>query len=95
MKSLFMKLSIMAIVMSLLAVGPIFAEQMTSLVNVNTADQATLVTLERIGESRAQAIIQYRQEHGPFKTVEQLKDVPGIGDKVLDAIKAKITVGEG
>jgi competence protein ComEA len=95
MKSLFMKFSVVALVVSLLAVGPIFAEKMAGLVDINTADQATLVTLERIGEGRAQAIIQYRQEHGPFKTVEQLKDVHGIGDKIFETIKPKVTVGEG
>ena len=64
-------------------------------VNINTATAATLMTLDYIGKSRAQAIIQHRQEHGQFKTIENVKDVSGIGDKVFEAIQEKITVGTG
>ena len=51
------------------------------------------MTLNGIGKSRAQAIMQYRQEHGRFKTIEDLKGVSGIANRVFEAIKEKITVG--
>jgi len=63
------------------------------LVNINTADEATLTSLQGIGPTKAKAINQYRQEHGPFKTVDDLKKVSGIGDKTLAALKPFITVG--
>ena len=63
------------------------------LININTADEATLTSLKGIGPSKAKAITQYRQEHGPFKTVDDLKKVPGIGDQTLAALKPFITVG--
>ena len=64
-----------------------------ALVNINTADEATLTSLKGIGSAKAKAITQYRQEHGPFKTVDDLKKVSGIGDKTLAALKPFITVG--
>jgi competence protein ComEA len=63
------------------------------LVNINTADEATLTSLQGIGPTKAKAITQYRKEHGPFKTVDDLKKVSGIGDKTLAALKPFITVG--
>ena len=64
-----------------------------ALVNINTADEAMLTSLKGIGPTKAKAITQYRQEHGPFKTVDDLKKVSGIGDKTLAALKPFITVG--
>ena len=64
-----------------------------ALVNINTADEATLTSLKGIGSAKAKAITQYRQQHGPFKTVDDLKKVSGIGDKTLAALKPFITVG--
>ena len=75
-----------------LAGGAVFAQEKGSLININTADEAALVTLNQVGKTRAQAIIQYREAFGPFKTVEDLKKVSGIGDKVLEAIRSQITV---
>jgi competence protein ComEA len=62
------------------------------LVNINTADQSQLDTLPGIGSSLAQRIIQYRESNGPFKDVEDLKDVSGIGDKNFENLKDMITV---
>jgi competence protein ComEA len=53
-----------------------------------------LVTLPGIGEVLAARIIAYREEHGPFQTLDQLKGVKGIGDKVVEAIAELITLGE-
>lgn len=64
----------------------------SSLININTADQATLETLPKIGPSLARAIIEYRQAHGPFKKIEDIMDVPGIGEKIFELIRNLITV---
>lgn len=64
-----------------------------ALVNINTADEAQLTALKGIGPTKAKAITQYRQEHGPFKSVDDLKKVSGIGDKTLAALKPLLTVG--
>jgi competence protein ComEA len=62
------------------------------LVNVNTADATTLESLSGIGEVLAAAIVQYREEHGPFTSVDQLEDVPGIGPATLEDIRDQVTV---
>ena len=62
------------------------------LVNINTADSATLQTLTGIGPATAQKIIDYRTAHGPFGSKEEIKQVSGIGEKKYAAIEARITV---
>lgn len=62
------------------------------LVNINTAGVDELCTLSGIGKSRADAIIAYRSEHGPFQSIEDIKKVSGIKDKVFEQIKDSITV---
>ena len=65
-------------------------------VNVNTADANTIAReLDGIGPAKAQAIVDYRQKNGPFKTPEDLLKVEGIGDKVLDQNKGNIRVYRG
>ena len=61
-------------------------------VNLNTADAAALQTLSGIGESKAQAILAYREEHGGFSSIEDLMDVPGIKENTFIKIKDKIAV---
>lgn len=61
-------------------------------VNINTADEAGLQTINGIGPAKAKAIIQYRLENGPFQTVDDLKNVSGIGDKTLEQLRPFITV---
>jgi competence protein ComEA len=61
-------------------------------VNLNTASLEELMTLPGIGETRAKAILAYRQQHGPFRTPEELKQVSGIGEKMFERIKASIRV---
>ena len=63
-------------------------------VNPNTADEATLTSLKGIGAVKAKAIIAYRQQNGPFKSVDDLKKVPGIGDKLLAQLKDQVTVSK-
>jgi len=61
-------------------------------ININTATAAELDTLPGIGPAKAEAIIQYRTEHGPFQHVDQLLEVPGIGEKTLQNLRELITV---
>lgn len=63
-------------------------------ININTASAAELQNLPRIGPKVAQRIIDYRTQNGPFKKVEDLMKVRGIGEKVFNQIKDLITVGE-
>jgi competence protein ComEA len=63
-----------------------------TLVNVNTADEPTLETLNGVGPSLATAIIQYRTEHGPFTSVDQLDQVSGIGPATLEKLRPQVTV---
>lgn len=65
-----------------------------SRININTASVNELVTLNGIGEVKAQAIIAYREEHGPFESIDQIKDVKGIGEATFSKIKDHITVAE-
>ena len=60
-------------------------------VNINTADQAALMTLPGIGESKAAAILNYRREHGPFSSPEAIMQVPGIKEGAFQKIKDRIT----
>ncbi|MDX9953543.1 MAG: ComEA family DNA-binding protein [Anaerolineae bacterium] len=64
-----------------------------SLINLNTATLADLLTLPGIGEIRAQAILAYRAEHGPFVHVEDLQNVEGIGPTTYERLTPYITVG--
>jgi len=61
-------------------------------VNLNTADLADLDTLPRIGASMAQRIIDWRESNGRFTSVEDLLAVPGIGEKMLEALRELVTV---
>lgn len=64
----------------------------TQKVNINTATKEELMTLDGVGEATAEKIIVYRQEHGSFSSIEEIKEVSGIGDKKYEAIKESITV---
>ena len=61
-------------------------------INVNTATKDELVALPGVGPAKAQAILDHRKAHGPFKSVEELKDVKGIGAKRFEKIKGELTV---
>lgn len=64
-------------------------------VNINTADKDTLMTaITGIGEKRAEAIITYREANGPFKSVEELLNVKGVGEATLEKNREKLTVSD-
>jgi comEA protein len=62
-------------------------------VNINSAGLNELQALPRIGPKIAQRILDFRKEHGPFKRVEELMKVKGIGEKMFGSLKDLITVG--
>lgn len=61
-------------------------------ININTASAAELETLDGIGPAKAEAILRHREEHGPFKNVRDLLEVPGIGEKTLEKFADQISV---
>lgn len=63
-----------------------------SLVDINTAEAEQLKTLNGIGDSKAKSIIEYREQNGGFKSIEEIKNVTGIGEKMFEKIKDNITV---
>ena len=69
------------------------AKASDGLVNINTADIATLMTLSGIGNARAVDIVKYREENGNFKTIEELMHVPGIKTGIFNKLKDSISVG--
>ena len=62
------------------------------IVNINTATLEELQTLKGIGKKKAEAILQYRKEHGAFHSKEDLLQVKGIGKKALEAIESQVSV---
>jgi competence protein ComEA len=61
-------------------------------VNLNTATKEELDTVKGIGPVKAQAIIDYRNQHGPFKSVDDLKNVKGFGDKTVAKMRSELSV---
>ena len=82
-KSLFL-----ALVRSFASFG-VFAAQ----ININTASAEQLTALNGIGDAKAAAIVEYRKSNGPFKSVDQLVDVKGIGLKLVEKNRDMITIG--
>jgi competence protein ComEA len=78
---------VQGLILSLLPAGAAFAGP----VNLNSADATTLAReLDGIGPAKAQAIVDYRQKNGPFKTPEDLLKVQGIGERVLEQNRGNI-----
>ena len=64
-------------------------------VDINSADVETLAReLNGIGQSRAQAIVEYRQQYGAFQSPDDLLDVAGIGERIVEQNRANIVVGD-
>lgn len=70
---------------------PLRAEE-AQLVNINTATAVELTQLKGIGTKYAERIVQYREEHGPFTSVEDMMKVPGIGPRTCEVNKDRIVV---
>ena len=75
-----------------LSVSPAGGSAPGALININTASLEELDSLDGVGPSTAQKIIDYRTENGGFKTIDEIKEVPGIGDAKFAAMKDSITV---
>jgi len=75
--------------LTLLLLFPLMAVAAQS-VDINTADAAALEQINGIGPAKATAIIRYREEHGPFSAIDELRNVPGIGEKSLDQIRPQV-----
>lgn len=61
--------------------------------NINTADVTALQSLKGIGAKKANAIVEYRESHGPYQSVDDLTNVRGIGPKLLEKIRRQVEVG--
>ena len=61
-------------------------------ININTADKELLMSIKGIGEKRAEAIIAYRDKNGPFKSIDQLADVKGVGMFFIDSNRDVLVV---
>lgn len=73
---------------------PAQTQSVSAKVDINTANAQELATLPGIGPSIAQRIVDHRQAQGPFKSIEDLKSVKGIGEKKFAAIKDMVTVSK-
>ena len=63
-------------------------------ININTASVDELTQLQKVGPKTAENIVAYRDANGPFKAVDDLKNVKGVGDKILELNKDRISVGK-
>ena len=78
------------LLIALLVSGPGLANT----IDINTADAQTLATgLTGVGDTKARAIVAYRDQNGPFKSPDDLKQVKGIGDRILELNRGNISAG--
>lgn len=66
--------------------------EQVEIININLAPLETLVLLPGIGKAKAAAIIQFRQDFGPFEDLDELLEVKGIGEKLLKGLEGKISL---
>jgi len=69
------------------------AADSTRPVNINTASASELAAINGLGEVKAKAIVAHREQKGPFKSVDELKDVKGIGEQMLGKLRPQVTLG--
>ena len=89
MNKMFKKLVLSLIVVTFLSMGAAFSADK---LNLNTAIKAELMMLPGVGDSTADAIIMYREQNGSFKSVDDLDNVKGIGDKKMKKLTDQVTV---
>ena len=70
-----------------------FSGMALAAVNLNTASKDELTSVKGIGPAKAQAILDHRKKNGSFKSVDDLKNVKGFGDKSVDAVRAELSIG--
>ena len=83
----------MKTILSFLALGICGISMAFAAVNLNTATASDLDGIKGIGPSKAKAIIDYRSKNGSFKSVEDLKNVKGFGEKSIAKLKGELSVG--
>lgn len=71
------------------SIGPAWAA-----VDINTATAAQLESVNGIGPKKAEAIVEYRKKNGPFKSVDDLENVKGLGKASIDKMRGELTVGK-
>ncbi len=74
--------------------GTQISEDETDKININIADATELDKLPNIGPARAADIIDYREAHGGFDSIEELKNIKGIGDKTFEELQDLVTIGQ-
>lgn len=87
----FMKKLLLAALLAL-SLSPL-AAMASPQIDINSADATTLEQVRGIGPAKASAIVAYRQENGLFKSVDELVNVPGIGERSLEQVREQVTVG--
>ena len=92
LKGTVLGLVLAVILMSLVSLQGFPSSQAEEKININTASLEELQKLPRIGEKVAQRIIDFRKANGKFKKITDLLKVKGIGEKIFDSIKDRITV---
>ena len=73
--------------MKKLLVSLVFSAISLMAIDINTATKEDFIKIKGIGEKKAERIIQYRKEHGKFNSIDELKNVKGIGNKIVEFIK--------
>ena len=79
--------------MAILLLSPEYGMAESQPLDVNAASATELTSLTGIGPAKAQAIVEYRETNGAFESVDELKMVRGIGDKLLEQLRPQVTVG--
>ncbi len=83
-----------SILLSLLLALPVVSFSAES-ININTADKEALMSvIKGVGEKKAEAIILYREENGPFKSIDELTNVKGVGQSMVDKHREKLSTSE-
>lgn len=72
----------------------LFSGSLYAAVDLNTASVEELQAVKGIGASKAEAIVQHRKQHGPFKNVEELDQVKGFGKKSVEHLRSELTVSK-
>lgn len=79
------------LIAGVLGLGVAHADE--KLVNINSASATELAGLKGLGEAKAKAIVAYRDKNGPFRSVDDLDQVSGIGNKLMASLRSQVTTG--